>query len=184
MRICKVENCNNKYEAKGHCKKHYNQISKYGKIFERNRTDPNEIIDYKDYYEIALYNKKCEEIARTKIDKDDLEKAKQYKWCLSSEGYVINSKIRLHQLILSKKKGLDIDHINHDTLDNRKQNLRHCTRSQNNLNKKKQCGIVWRKRTKKWEASINIKRKFIYLGSYNNYQEALKIRQQTELKYF
>tara|TARA_Y100001973_G_scaffold79010_1_gene116069 strand:- start:954 stop:1565 length:612 start_codon:yes stop_codon:yes gene_type:complete len=42
----------------------------------------------------------------------------------------------MHRVIMDPPKGMDIDHINGDTLDNRKENLRICTRSQNAQNKK------------------------------------------------
>lgn len=49
-------------------------------------------------------------------------------------GVVINKK-PLHNLIMNAPKGLVIDHKNHDTLDNRRSNLRICTRAQNNQNR-------------------------------------------------
>lgn len=145
MRICKVKNCDTKHFAKGYCIRHYRQISIHNKILKRTRCDKNEIIDCSDYYEICLYKGQSEqvEIARTKIDKDDLERARQHKWCLTGDGYsstaikkTINKRIRLHQFIIGRKKKLMIDHINHDKLDNRKQNLRHCTNAENCKNKK------------------------------------------------
>ena len=67
---------------------------------------PNEIIDYGDYYEICLYNNKCKEVARTKIDKDDLNKVKQYKWHFTA-GYAKfkkdNKLYFIHNLLLPKK---------------------------------------------------------------------------------
>lgn len=191
MKKCKVKNCRNEYYQKRLniypcCKKHYEQLRKHGKILKRTRMDKNEIIDCGDYYEIILYSGLSEqkEVARTKIDKDDLEKVKQYKWCLNDFGYARSYKIRLHQLIIGKKEGLEIDHINHNRLDNRKQNLRHCTRSENNINRTKQGGVRWHILTKKWRVRICVNYKDISLGYFTNKQEALKIRKQAEKKYF
>ena len=81
---CKVENCegnalnkNGVQIGKNFCARHRGQLQKYGKILERTKFDSNEIIDCGNYYEICLYNRQQEKIARTKIDKDDLEKIKQ-----------------------------------------------------------------------------------------------------------
>ena len=91
---CKVENCENNALFKNNgnsnfCCKHYTQIQRHKKILERTVFDSNEIIDCGDYYEICLYNRKCEEVGRTKIDKDDLKKVKKYKWGLNGRGYEI-----------------------------------------------------------------------------------------------
>lgn len=45
----------------------------------------NDFIFYKDYAEIILYDKHGNEKARTKIDLDDVDKVKDYKWHLSNE---------------------------------------------------------------------------------------------------
>lgn len=81
------------------------------------------------------------------IDDDDFILVSKYKWYIHKtksrnyiRGYTGNRKtakmIYLHRLILNHSGELDIDHINGDTLDNRKANLRVCSRSQNNANKK------------------------------------------------
>ena len=191
MEICKVDGCNNEIHYKkgkngGYCCKHYMQIRQNGKILKRTERDKNEIIDCGDYCEICLYQKN-KEIARTKIDKEDLEKIENYKWCLSKIGYtagVINKKlIYLHQFILSKKQKFDIDHINRDKLDNRKQNLRHCTRSQNCINRKIS-GITWHKGVNKWRARITINYKEIRLGCFKYKQDAINVRINAEKQYF
>ena len=75
------------------------------------------------------------------IDDDYLEIISQYKWHAHYNGrrwyvrgsrYVNKIRIRiyLHNLIMPKIEGLEIDHINRNTLDNRKQNLRHLTRQE------------------------------------------------------
>ena len=56
MRICKVEECERKHDAKGYCKKHYWHMWKYGKILKRTIQDSNEIIIKGKYAEIVLYN--------------------------------------------------------------------------------------------------------------------------------
>ena len=192
MRICKVKNCNNKYDAKGYCSKHYYQIKKYGKILERCQSDKNEIIDCGDYCEICIYNIKHKEIARAKIDKEDLNKVKNYKWHLfKSKGYVnhsgyinkIQKNIRLHQLILGKKQGFIIDHINHDKLDNRKKNLRFVTYNQNQWNRKAK-GYDWHKKNKCWVVRITRFSKVYHIGCYKTENEAIKVRKKCEKQFF
>lgn len=75
------------------------------------------------------------------VDDEDFEKVNQYKW--HSDGrYAIRyldarvgSSIRLHRFIMNARKGQQIDHINRNPLDNRKENLRFCTSSENNFNR-------------------------------------------------
>jgi len=191
---CKVENCNNSAYwrnrgIKGYCKRHYTQINRHGKILERTRYDPNEIIDCGGYYEICLYSGLGEqkEIARTKIDKEDLEKVKGYKWSLNNDNYVltrINKKtlLFLHHLILGRKRGFDVDHINHDTLNNRKQNLRFATRSQNNINSKAK-GYFWDKKSKKWHVKTKVNKKEIDLGYFIDEQDAKRVAVEARQKY-
>lgn len=186
MRICKVKNCENEDWRRGYCSKHYSQIRKYGKILKRTIYDKNEIIDCGDWYEICLYNIKCEEITRVKIDKDDLEKVKKYKWHLNN-GYVEteikNKKIKLHQLILGTKKGYEIDHKDGNPLNNLDNNLRFVTHQQNSMNNKSR-GYCWNKLRKKWETYIRLNQKKIHLGYFINKRDAIKARKQAEQKYF
>ena len=76
-------------------------------------------------------------------------------------------------------KNNQIDHININPLDNRIENLRVATHSQNqrNRNKLKNCsskykGVYWNKQRNKWEARIRIDGKKKYLGLFDNEQEA------------
>ena len=77
------------------------------------------------------------------IDDDDFEKIKYYSWYASYNtklrGYyamtrIKNKTIYMHRLIMGFPDNLDIDHINKNTLDNRKENLRVVTTRQNNFN--------------------------------------------------
>ena len=88
-------------------------------------------------------------------------------------------------------KGLVVDHINHDSLDNRKENLRICTIAQNNMNRpgpQKNCksgvrGVIWEKRWKRWQATIRVNRKQIYLGIFKELEAAKSAYAQANKKY-
>ena len=73
------------------------------------------------------------------IDAEDVELVSAYKWHVTDNGYAVNKSrrgiIRSHRLIMNTPKGMDTDHINHNKLDNRKNNLRIATRSENLNNK-------------------------------------------------
>lgn len=79
---------------------------------------------------------------KTILDNKDFLLYKKWKWYCSANGYAVRNNIRikkkwyLHRLIMNVEQGLEIDHINGDKLDNRKINLRICTRSQNRQNSK------------------------------------------------
>lgn len=147
--------------------------------------DKNEIVIKDDYAEIILYNKKCEEKARTKIDLEDVDRVKDIKWRLSGAGYPESGspKIKLHQLILGIKEGFITDHKDIDPLNNQKNNLRHCTNSQNQMNQRKR-GYIWRKHVNRWMAYIKVNGKQKHLGNFKTEAEAKKARRKAELKYF
>ena len=193
MKVCAVEGCNGKVHGKGYCDKHYRQYKRYGKIRRTNK-DPNEIIMHEDYAEIILYDKNCNEKDRALIDLDDVYKVKQYKWCLDAYGYVIggkDKKIRLHRFIMNCPDDMVVDHINLNPLNNRKSNLRICTKQQNEMNRPTRShntsgvtGVSKHKQTNKWRAYIEYNQKYIHLGLFNTKEEAIKARKEAELKYF
>jgi hypothetical protein len=85
------------------------------------------------------------------VDDRDFEWLNQYKWVYSESSSYKHNKwhryqgyakrtydlMRMHRLIINAPKGMEVDHINRDTLDNRRSNLRLATRLQNRLNSKK-----------------------------------------------
>ena len=121
---------------------------------------------------------------------------KDYKWLSQWKWYLNKSKtieyacraekgkddkyhhIYMHKQILCALPDQEIDHISRNGLDNRRRNIRFCTRSQNNQNRKKRYkfftshykGVYWIKRDKKWCAQIN----HTYLGRFKTETEAAK----------
>jgi len=118
------------------------------------------------------------------IDREDLEKINYTLWYKQTDrnGYVINGfSEKLHRIIMNAPKGVIIDHINGNTLDNRKCNLRICTHSQNSCNSKRRVdntsgykGVTFRKgsKTNKWAAHIGINGVNKALGCYPTPEEA------------
>jgi len=83
-----------------------------------------------------------------------------------------------------------IDHINQNPSDNRIENLRVVSRSDNAKNTKVRCdnssgviGVSWHSNKKRWVARINVNRKRIELGSYLTIEEAIKVRAKAEIEY-
>jgi len=129
------------------------------------------------------------------VDNEDYEKLLKFKWRLSKEcntcyavcnystGDGKQHTLRMHREIMKHPKGFEIDHINHNGLDNRKKNLRICTRSQNarnrrGINKNNESGLLgvsWDSSHNKWKAQIQINNKRTHLGYFDNKEDASKI---------
>lgn len=145
------------------CGKHYLQYKRHGKILNRTKYDSNEIKIDNDIAIIFLYNKTGDKIAESLVDKEDVEKLFPNKWCLDKNNYVKNSKQEyLHRIILTAPEGVYIDHINGNTLDNRKENLRICTDGENVSNRTKLgtnntsgiLGVRFNNQRNKWYSEI------------------------------
>lgn len=83
----------------------------------------------------------------------------------------------MHHVVLGLESGKYGDHANHNTLDNRRNNLRECTYAQNHQNRRKQKkklykGTAWHKCTKRWVATICSNRKKTCLGYFKSEEEA------------
>lgn len=139
MKKCIFEPCGNKFFANNLCKLHNNHLIRYGEA-RRMRTQPNEYIEFDDYYQIVIYDRHLKPIdIIVKISKEDLDKCKNIRWQTNGQ-YVKEATSKhvnyLHRFIIGEiPNGLVVDHINRDKYDNRRQNLRVVTRSENNRNK-------------------------------------------------
>jgi hypothetical protein len=116
----------------------------------------------------------------------------------SSQGYnqiQISGKNYLgHRLIWLLQTGSmpcdEIDHINHDRLDNRWDNLREVTHIENGRNQSMYSnnlsgavGVCWYDRYEKWQSSIRVDDKQLYLGRFEEINDALAARRAAEVKY-
>ena len=129
------------------------------------------------------------------VDDDDYKRVSQYFWSIGGNTtgqtrYAITwlgvgrKRQLMHNMILPKKKGIEIDHINGNGLDNRKANLRYCTHQQNAWFRirKQRCksgrytskypGVSWHKRDNIWKAYIGCFGRRIHLGSFKSERAA------------
>jgi len=122
------------------------------------------------------------------IDKEDMDRCKEVGiWSLTAAGYIVNSQsgIYLHRLILNAGKDIEVDHINHNLLDNRKQNLRLASSKEQKFNTKLRCdnksghrGIYWDKERSKWHVKIKNGDKRI-AQRFDDFNEAVKLVDNT-----
>jgi len=123
------------------------------------------------------------------IDNEDFEDISKYKWSAVKlkSGYnyyavrvdLDGHNITMHSHIMKPSKGQMIDHKDGNGLNNqRKTNLRFCTKSQNMMNKNKYRGlskykgVTLDKSRNKWSASITLNHKRVHLGRFNMEKDA------------
>ena len=141
---------------------------------------------------MILHTAKGEEF---RVDAEDAEKVIGIRWCINSNGYVVTTvnkrtaalfdkpvgaSVRLHRWIMDAPDGMQVDHINHDKSDNRKQNLRLCTAEENQCNRRSGVGLSQYKGVsfrpdspnKPWRATIWANYRKHSLGSFRTEEEA------------
>jgi hypothetical protein len=144
----------------------------------------------------AIFINHKKKIIETIIDTADLPRAKSYEnsWIpsVARNGsvyvniilYTENGKkkvLKLHRMLMNAPKGLVVDHINHDTLDNRRStNLRNCTNAENcqNYDKARKTsksgvlGVYYKEQNKRWVATICKKGCKRYSKCFKTFEEA------------
>ncbi len=115
------------------------------------------------------------------LDEGDFVKLAQHRWCALMRGgvpyaarFVKGKALTMHRVIAEPPEGLCVDHINHNTLDNRRCNLRVCTKAENLRNRRS-----WRGSSQfigvsptglKWRADI----RRLYIGTFSDESEAAR----------
>ena len=188
-KICKVKWCSEIVSKKGFCNKHYLQMHRHGRIFERTVYDPNEFTFGNDICYIQLYDQKGNKTERAIIDIADYPRVKSHKWHLFLAGGKENSEIRyvrsrikgklyyLHQFLMRTRNGTD--HKDGDTLNNRRKNLRPCTQGQNICNQKRRKdntsgykGVDFHKGIQKWHSRVHYRGREFIAGYFTTLKEA------------
>lgn len=124
-------------------------------------------------------------------DIEDWENLKCFTW-FDVGGYSMAARNKkFHRLVMKASKKDVIDHINRNTYDNRKQNLRHATPQVNRMNtsvpRNSKTGVLGVRMTengKRYKAVIKVNNQTINLGVYDTLEEAKKARKEGEIKYF
>lgn len=144
---------------------------------------------------IPLVNRRGEITAHAKVDSKDFAWLSLYRWRIETKpnrkpSYAVTSYGRrkdgytyryMHRMVLGLRAGCKIqsDHINGDGLDNRRKNLRRCTRSENMHNRGKTSintsgfkGVYWCGHKKRWFAKAQVDKRQHYFGYFDSAKEA------------
>lgn len=174
-----------------YCLKHYLQMRSHGMVFgEPRRRQWKNTISIGDEYS-TIVTSKGEKIL---VDNRKVPILTKHSWCLSKTGYAvanINKKtVKMHRFLTECPPGSVVDHINGNPLDNRLCNLRICSAKNNSRNKglgqNNSSGVpgVSKLPNGRWRVRIMVNRKEKFLGSYENFEEAVQAREEAELRYF
>lgn len=127
------------------------------------------------------------------VDVKDFEWLSQWNWHAYWDSHTkgfyagrrgVGKPIRMHAFIL----GCKCDHKNHDTLDNRRDNLRRCTSSQNAMNRRKRSdntsGYKGVQRLgKKWCVHVTVNRRQRHIGMFSSLEEDARAYDAAAKKY-
>lgn len=133
------------------------------------------------------------------VDDDDYIYLNQWKWYIHksrTSQYAarritikgIRKRIFMHNVIMNPRKGVKVEHININGLDNQRSNLRFATHAQNCINyhrtnKTGYRGVSYDKKNNMFRARISINDRRKHLGYFNNPIEAAKKHDHAALKY-
>lgn len=124
----------------------------------------------------------------------DIPLLSKHRWCLNNYGYAMTTKkkVLMHRMVLNAKKDQEVDHKNRQSLDNRRENIRFCTRGQNLQNNplRMKDGVkikgVWfdKNRINPYQAYIDVNKTRIHLGRFSNMKDAGLAYDAAAIEYF
>ena len=137
------------------------------------------------------------------VDAADFEELSLWKWCARSIKHLWyacrsvrdndgkRKTVFLHRAILDAPGEMEVDHVNGNGLDNRRDNLRLATRTQNNHNRRIGTdnrsgfnGVSWSNTYHKWRATIGINGKRLHVGYYDDPIKAAVGRDLAAIKHY
>lgn len=136
------------------------------------------------------------------FDDCDYDVVTEHTWYETNRGYIMTrlnrkEQIFLHRLLIFGAEGSKenseymVDHINRNTLDNRRSNLRKVTPQQNAWNsgvrknsQSKVRGVSYYEPTQKWRAVISSNGEYIHLGYFDNKSDAEDARKMAEAELY
>jgi len=139
------------------------------------------------------------------VDDEDFDRINQYRWYwkqghgtisgyalrMSSARHGRRRELRMHKEVLGLSGDQIADHINGNGLDNRKENLRICSKAENARNVPKYRnnssgfkGVSWCHEQKKWRAIIGVNGRLVHLGRFTTKEDAARAYNEAAKKHF
>lgn len=138
------------------------------------------------------------------VDDSDYEAISKYKWHIKKHGRTFYAKhstkkgdnrkqktVYMHSLLLATPRGMEVDHIDGDGLNNRRDNIRVCVHAENTRNARTRLdnksgfrGVHFHSRDMVWSASIGFKNKRVHLGYFSSKLLAREAYRDASIKYY
>lgn len=133
------------------------------------------------------------------FDAEDIELINSRDWYCDKDGYLVSCYffngqrrfVRFHRIVMNAKPTQFVDHRNKNRADNRKENLRCCSRTENarnrglqSTNKSGVAGVYFDKERSRWAANIIVNGKRKFLGRFETKEGAVMARLSKEVELF